>query len=162
MVRLELPVIGEAKFNRFSISLKDFEKSIYFLVEAQKYQIGSVVHEALVFTAIVCYFRPFSQNEKDTNALAASQLSLADFSLLSEGELVVHEKCKELRNKALAHAEFTYHPVHLDAETGLISSALFSLVKNAPNLAELTDLAKRLRAECLDKRADYVSKIRAP
>lgn len=152
----------EAKFNRFSISLKDFEKTVDFLEEAKKHPINSIVHEALVFAAIVCYFRPFSPNEKkDSRAPAASQLSLSDFSLLSD-ELVIHEKCKELRNKALAHAEFKYHSTHLDPETGFISSTLFSLVGIAPNLAKLAELAQKLIKECLNKRADFVWKIRIP
>jgi len=155
-------VTDKAKFNRFSISLKDFEKTIEFLEEAQKHQIGSIAYEALVFAAIVCYYRPFSQNEKDQKAPAAMQLSLTDFSFFSADELVIHEKCKELRNKALAHAEFKYHPTEFDAETGVISSRLFSLVGIAPDLGELAALALRLVTECHNKRADYVWKVRSP
>lgn len=152
----------EAKFNRFSISLKDFEKTVKFLEEAKKHQINSIVHEALVFSAIVCYYKPFTSNEKNPKAPAASQLSLSDFSPLSDDELAIHEQCKELRNKALAHAEFKYHPIRLDPETGGISSALFSLIGTAPNLARLADLAQKLITECQNKRADYVWKVRAP
>jgi hypothetical protein len=151
-------VTDKAKFNRFSISLKDFEKATEFLAEAKNYQIGSLVHEALIFAAIVCYYRPFSQNEKPS-APAASQLNLSDFSPLSAEECAIHEKCKELRNKVLAHAEFKYHPTGLDRETGIISSALFSLVGTAPNLEALSNLAHKLIAECHDKRADYVWKV---
>ena len=155
-------VTDEAKFNRFSISLKDFERAVEFLAEAKKHQINSIIHEALVFAAIVCYYRPFSPNEKDPQAPAASQLSLSDFSPLSTDELAIHEKCKELRNKALAHAEFKYHPTRLDLETRVISSALFSLVGNAPDLTKLTELAQKLITECHNKRADYVRKARTP
>jgi hypothetical protein len=155
-------VTNEAKFNRFSISLKDFEKTVEFLEEAKKHPINSLVHEALVFTAIVCYYRPFSPNEKYPNPTAASQLSLSDFSPLSEDELAVHEKCKELRNKALAHAEFKYNPTRLDPETGVISSALFSLIGTVPNLAKLAELAQKLITDCHNKRADYVWKVRTP
>ena len=152
----------EAKFNRFSISLQDFQKTVEFLAEAKNHQFGSLVHEALVFSAIVCYYRPFSPNERAPNPPAASQLSLSDFSPLSANELSIHETCKELRNKALAHAEFKYHPTGLDRETGVISSALFSLVGRAPDLEALASLAQKLVTECHNKRADYVRKVRAP
>lgn len=152
----------EAKFNRFSISLRDFQKTVEFLAEAKNHQFGCLAHEALVFAAIVCYYRPFSPNEKNPNAPAASQLSLSDFSPLSTNELAIHETCKELRNKALAHAEFKYHPTGLDRETGVISSALFTLVGKAPNLEALASLAEKFITECHNKRADYVWKVRAP
>ena len=93
-------MIDEGKFHRFSISLKDFEKAKAFLAEARNHQYGGLLHEALVFSAIICYVRPFSINEKDPNAAAASRLTLSDFTPLSPDELRIHKTCKELRNKA--------------------------------------------------------------
>jgi hypothetical protein len=153
-------MIDEPKFHRFSISLKDFEKAAEFLAEAQRHQCGSLVHEALVFAAIICYYRPFSSNEKDSFAPAAKQLTLSDFSKLSVEEFTIHDTCKELRNKALAHAEFKYHPTRLNPETGVILSARFSLVREAPDLAALANLAQKFAAECKHKRADFVSQVR--
>ncbi|MBV5271191.1 MAG: hypothetical protein JZU55_16415, partial [Afipia sp.] len=75
---------------------------------------ATLAHEALVFTAIVSYYRPFSPNEKNKNAQATSQLKLDDFSPLSHEELGLHEKCKELRNQALAHSEYKHNPTRLD------------------------------------------------
>lgn len=155
-------MIDEAKFNRFSISLKDFEKANSFLSEARNHGFGGVVHEALTFAAIICYYRPFSPNEKSQPAPATSQLTLADFQPLSSDELAIHEKCKELRNKALAHSEFTYHPTSLDPDTGVISSKLFSLVGLAPDLAKLSVLIGKLMEQCHNRRADYVRTARNP
>lgn len=151
----------EAKFNRFSISLKDFEKSRTFLKEANGHEYGSLVHEALVFAAIICYFRPFTQNEGSGKASAASQLQLSDFESLTSEESTIHEKCKELRNKALAHAEFRYYPTHLNFDTGMISSTWFSLVGKAPDLGMLAALIEKLIQQCRNKRADYVEKVRS-
>lgn len=153
-------MIGEVKFNRLSISLKDFEKARDFLVEAKKHPYGSLVHEALVFSAIICYYRPFTCNEKDANSAAAAKLKLSDFSSLLPNELAIHETCKVLRNKALAHAEIKYYPTKLNRETGIISSAIFSLVGNAPNLDELADLISKFIIQCLNKRADYAIGVR--
>lgn len=155
-------MISEAKFNRYSIALKDFEKAREFLEEARRHQYGSLIHEALVFSAIVCFFRPFTNNEKDPNSKAASRLELSDFESLSNSELLIHETCKELRNKALAHAEIKHHPTSLDRETGIISSAIFSLVGKAPNLDALQELIGKFIKQCRNRRADYVHSVRAP
>ncbi len=150
----------EAKFNRFSISLKDFEKAHTFLGEANKHEYGSVVHEALVFAAIICYFRPFTRNEKSRSASAVSQLQLSDFGSLMPEELSIHQKCEELRNKALAHSEFKYHPTRLNLDTGMISSTWFSLVGQVPDLGKLAALIEKHIQQCRNKRADYVWKVR--
>lgn len=155
-------MISEAKFHRFSISLKDFEKANGFLSEAKEHQYGSLIHEALVFSAIVCYFRPFTNNEKDPNSKAASRLELSDFEPFSGGEHLIHEACKELRNKALAHAEIKHHPTGFDRETGVISSAIFSLVGKVPNLDALQELIGKLIRQCHNRRADYAHSAHAP
>lgn len=154
-------MIDEAKFNRFSISLKDFEKVIALLEETKKHPTNSIVYESLVFTAIVCYFRPFSPNEKPSNRVVP-RLSLEDFLPLTSDELAIHELCKKLRNKALAHAEIKYHSIDFDISTGGISSELFSLVGNAPDLTKFMALTQKLIRECRNKRADYVWKVQAP
>lgn len=155
-------MISEAKFNRFSIALKDFEKANEFLNEARRHEYGSLIHEALMFSAIVCYFRPFTNNEKDPNSKAASRLELSDFESLSNSELKIHEACKELRNKALAHAEIKHHPTSLNRDTGGISTAIFSLVGKAPDLEALQELIDKFIEQCRNRRADYVHGVRVP
>lgn len=141
-------MIEERKFHRYSISLQDFRKASEFLVEAKKHPYGSLIHEALLFSAIICYYRPFSPNEKEKDARASSRLDLTDFPTLTTDEAQVHELCKELRNKALAHSEFKYHPTSLNPETGVISTQVFSLVGKAPNLDSLTHLIEKLAERC--------------
>lgn len=155
-------MIGEAKFNRFSIAVSDFEKARDFLKEAKDHQNGSLVHEALVFSAIVCYFRPFTSNEKDQNSRAVSMLELSDSKPFSRDESDIHETCKDLRTKALAHAEIGHHPTRLHADTSIISSAIFSLVGKAPNSGVLQDLIDSFIWQCHNTRADYVRSVRAP
>ncbi|MDX5445142.1 MAG: hypothetical protein LPJ87_03690 [Zoogloeaceae bacterium] len=149
-----------AQLNRFSISVKDFEKAIEFLEEAKKHQINTLIYEALMFSGIVCYYRPFSPNEKDPKAAASSKLEPSDFSPLNEEEQTIHEKCKELRNKALAHSEFKYHPTRMDQETGVIASAIFSFVGIALDIDGLIALARKRVKECNNKRGDYVRSVR--
>lgn len=153
---LSASMTTEAAFNRLSIAMHDFERAIAFAEEAQKYRADLLAHEALVFAAIVSYYRLFSSNEKDENALAAKQVKLEDFKPLTCEELSLHEKCKELRNQALAHSAFKYNPTRLDRSPGGIVSRPFSLLSHAPDLTSLVVLARKLADECHHKRADYV------
>ncbi|MBP0713513.1 hypothetical protein ABXK61_09330 [Burkholderia sola] len=148
-------MITEAKFNRLSIAVRDFEKCIEFAEEAKGHSQSSLAYEAIVFAAIVCYYRPFSPNERGP-AEATSKLELGDFANLTAPETELHEKCKRLRNKAIAHSEYKYNPTRLDTSSGVIASMPFSLAQNEPNLAALSTLARKLAEECHHMRADYV------
>jgi hypothetical protein len=86
----------EQEFNRFSIAKTDFDKTVEYTKEALKYSESTLAHEALIFAAIVCYYRPFSPNEKDKGSPAASQLQINEFNALSPEEQEIHECCKNL------------------------------------------------------------------
>ncbi len=149
-------MVSEPQFNRFSIALSDFEKAISYAEEAQRHLPNTLALEALVFAAVICYYRPFSPNEKDKSAPAASQLSPGDFSPFSPEENEIHEKFKQLRNKALAHSEWGHNPTRFRADTGVIVSRPFDLLQHAPDLGALIRLAKRLSQECHANRANFV------
>lgn len=155
-------MVDEKKFNRFAISLTDFKRAKYFLNESQKHPCGSLAYEALVFAAIICYFRPFSQNENDKNSRAAIKLDLSDFQLLTHDENLIHEQCKSLRNKALAHAEITYHTINVDTDTGGVSRTVFTCTGNAPDLHQLSALIDKFIQQCQNRVADYAINIRTP
>jgi hypothetical protein len=148
---------AEQVFNRFSIALFDFEKSIAYAEEAARHSPGGLTHEALLFAAIVCYYRPFSPNEKDKSSPAASQLKFEEFSPLTSAEYELHECCKALRNKALAHSEYEFNPTRLYA-SGVIASRPFALLRHAPAISALVALARKLADECHNKRASHVRK----
>ena len=133
----------------------DFEKSIAYAEKAARHSPGDLAYEALMFAAIVCYYRPFSPNEKSKNAPAASQLKLEEFSPLSAAESGLHERCKELRNKALAHSEYEFNPTRLHP-SGVIASRPFALLRHAPAIPALVALARKLANECHNKRANHV------
>lgn len=146
---------SERAFNRFSIAVYDFEKSIAYAEEAKKHSPGDLAHEALLFSAIICYCRPFSSNEKDQKTPAQSRLRLEDFSQLTPDEHAVHERCEELRNKALSHSEYQFYPTQLKS-SGIIASRPFSLLAHTPRIPALVALARKLANECHNKRAQYV------
>lgn len=145
-----------AAFNRLSIAVHDFEQAVAYTEEARHHAPASLAYEALVFAAIVSYFRPFSPNEKDKNAPASSLLKLEDFSPLTSEQSILHERCRDLRNQALAHSAYKYNPTRLDTSLNVIASSPFSLLAHAPNLEALSVLAQKLAFECHHKRADYV------
>lgn len=142
--------------NRYSIAHFDFTKALEYGMAAQKHLPNTVEYESLLFAAIVSYCRPFSPNEKDRNAPAISQLSIEEFPSLSTKQRELHELCKTLRNKALAHSEFSFNPTRLNPATGVISSKPFSLVTVPFDLEGFLHLTRRLEAACHDKRAAHV------
>lgn len=152
-------MVSEPQFNRFSIALCDFEKAISYAEEAQRYLPNTLAHEALIFAAVICYYRPFSPNEKDKSAPATSRLIPSDFSPFSPDENEIHEKCEQLRNKALAHSEWSHNPTRFKADTGVIVSRPFDLLQHAPDLDALIGLAKRLSQECHTNRANFVRQL---
>lgn len=150
----------ESEFNRYSIALFDFEKAVAYATEAKTHSAATLTHEALLFAAIVSYYRPFSPNEKNKNSLAASQLTTNSFSPFTPEDISLHGKLKELRNKALAHSEIQFNRTRRDPETGIISSRPFTLLSQPIDIVGLIVLASKLAEECHHKRADHVCRHR--
>jgi hypothetical protein len=151
-----MPITSEHEFNRYSISLADFEKAFACVEEARKRIPNDLIYEALLFMAIIAYCRPFSENEKsEQNLKAKSRLNLEDLIVPSAREKKIHDECQTLRNKALAHSEFTYNPTSLNSRTGVISSKSFSLLTQPVDLEGLERLLKRLIDLCHNERATY-------
>ena len=155
-----MAIVTEKEFNRYSIAVFDWQKSLSFLVEARNHVQNSVPYEALLFSAIICYYRPFSPNEKGNNSSAVSQLKIEDFPPLSQQEQQLHENCKFLRNKALAHSEASLNPTKCCNETGVIASRPFSLLSQDFDLEAFINLVTKLELACHHKRADYVCERR--
>ena len=144
------------QFNRLSISIRDFEQAVAYAERAATTSRGALEYQALLFSAIVSYYRPFSPNERKSTAAASSLLSVTDFSTLMSEELALHDKCKVLRNKALAHSEYEVNPTELDVSSGVITSRPFDLLAHAPDPVELAALARRLAQSCHHWRADHI------
>jgi hypothetical protein len=144
------------QFNRLSISVRDFEQAVAYAEQAAKVSRNTLEYQALLFSAIVSYYRPFSPNERKATALASSQLNIADFGALTTADLALHERCKVLRNKALAHSEYELNPTALDETSGVISSRPFDLFAHAPDHMDLIALARKLATTCHHWRADHI------
>ena len=114
--------------NRLTISRQDFQKCRDLLAEIPAQKYGSIVYEGLLLSAIISYARPFSGNEmgKAPNAESRVDASLLDELTADEREL--HDLIVQLRNKAIAHAEWQYHPTNITKEN-VIKSIPFSIWK---------------------------------
>lgn len=145
-----------AHFNRLSISVRDFEQAAEYAERAVITKPDTIEHQALLFAAIVIYYRPFSPNERKPSAASASSLKIEEFKALTSKELELHETCKTLRNKALAHAEYEMNPTKLEDSSGVISSRPFDLLSRAPAAHEIARLARKLAEQCHHKRADHI------
>ncbi len=152
-------MMTNALFNRYSISSFDFKKAIEFANEMSKYSGSSLAYESLLTAAIICYSRPFSQNEKGTNSLASAKLCELDFQPLTELQSRIHFRCIELRNKAIAHSEYLFNPTKHNIKTATVSSAPFALLNEPFELSEFLSLADHHLAICHEMRANYLRRF---
>ncbi len=149
-------IASDAEFNRFSISVSDLEKARDYAEEAQRQPSDSVAHEALTFCAIVAYYRPFSPNERKATATATASLNIGSLLALSATELAIHEQCKLLRNKALAHSEHEYNPTKINANRDIVQSKPFSLLVHPVDLVALLALIGKVLRACELARAEFM------
>jgi hypothetical protein len=105
-----MDALTEKKFKRTHLSSLDFEQAERFIKAAQQHPVASAEHDALLLSAIISYARPFSGNERDRNAAAASSLA-PELVVLEAGDRELHDRIIALRNKAVAHAESKYNPM---------------------------------------------------
>jgi hypothetical protein len=119
---------NDRELNRYSIALRDFEKTIEFLKQAENHLDNSLVYESLLTCAVLYYYRPFSLNERDASAKATSRISIESFSHLTQDDLALHKHCEALRNKTLAHAEWLSYPTRRCSETGVVVSRVYSIL----------------------------------
>jgi hypothetical protein len=150
-----MPIQNEREFNRYSIALFDFTKARDFLTEVRNYPPTGLPFQALLFAAIICYYRPFSANEKSDSSPAISRLRIDEFGTLSPSEIEIHEQCKKLRNEALAHSGYRHNPTHIDPHSKVIVSRPFWLSSVSIDIEGLMKLLDKFITVCHHKRADY-------
>lgn len=154
-------ITSDEQFNRFSISSFDFERALEFANGARDHPANSLTYDALLFAAIVSYYRPFTPNERNPGASATKKVLLEDFPALTSSERALHDKCKALRNEALAHSAWNRNPTRFNHDTGIVASKPFSLLSPSFDLEGFVRLVEKLRAACERIRGDYVIRTRA-
>ena len=131
-----------------------------FIDKLSTQEYGTIVYEALLLSAIVFYVRPFSGNERGNDSKAESRVDLAVINQLNEEERQLHERLLDLRNKAVAHAEWTFHPTGV-TESKIIQSMPFSIWKDFRGRPEIDAFSSLVEKVLL--RAHHVTgdKLRA-
>ena len=151
----QMSILNEQELNRYSISTQDFEKCIRCLQELDNYSPSSLVFESLLVCAVIYYCRPFSCNERGKNAGAIPRLNMDSFSDITANEKCLHSRCMTIRNKALAHSEWSMYPTRRKPETNVIVSQPYHILSEDIDQASLLTLATKLKEQCHHKRADY-------
>lgn len=152
-------ISSEKEFNRYSIAARDFERAIDFLAESEKHPENSLAYEALLISGAICYSRPFSQNEKGGNPNASVRIEFDSFSSLSQQDRDIHDRCIDLRNKALAHAEWDRYPTKVNRQTKMVWSKMYSVLSEPMNWNALLDLTNKLLIQCHELRVNYLNTL---
>jgi len=154
-----VPIITKQELNRYFISDQDFEKAIAFLKEAETQRHDTLAYEAFLTCAVIYYYRPFSKNEKSDKAEATRRLSIDDFADLTEADKEVHQRCKDIRNTAIAHAEYSHYPTKLHEDTKVFFSSRYDILREESIFwKNLCSLAQKLKYQCTNLRADYANR----
>jgi hypothetical protein len=148
---------SKERVNRLTSASLDLENCLRFLDELKNHKYGSTPYEALLVSAVIFYARPFSQNEKKGSP-HPSEPRVPDSVLsgLSQNESKLHENIVTLRNKAVAHAEWSHHPTGV-SDSGIIKAMPFSIWRHFQGRAELAQfsgLARKVRLAVLHEQAN--------
>lgn len=150
------------RINRLTIASLDLENCIRFLDELSSQRYGSTAYEALLISAIIFYSRPFSGNErKESPHPSESRVPDGVLSGLLEEERKLHEEVVTLRNKALAHAEWSYYPTGV-TNSRIIQTMPFSIWRHFPEsvaVEKLKNLASKVRSSIQNEQANELHKL---
>lgn len=151
-----------ARINRLTSASLDLENSISFVEELSNQEYGSTAYEALLISAIIFYARPFSGNEKKGSPHPSeSRVPEVVLSELQEEERKLHEEIVSLRNKAVAHAEWSLHPTGV-TNSGVIQAVPFSIwryFKDSEDIEKLKNLSAKVRLSVQHEQANEVRNL---
>lgn len=148
------------EFHRLMISRGDFEDCLRYLKYRKTFRYASVAGEALISSALICYARPFSNNERGSKE-ASSRVPNWILNPLSASEELLHRKLIDVRNKAVAHAEWASFPVRI-RKSGVVAFKRFSLLTafTGPVIRQFEALAWKLHDRANNLVASHVSATR--
>lgn len=144
----------DIELNRLTIARGDIEQALRFLKKAGDMGPTSDEYKALVMTAIILYARPFSKNEVVPQAKAAKCVSSEVSDEYTEEERVLHDRLLEVRNKAIAHAEWNNYPTSVSWDTRVIKSRRYSIYPEFITVKSFAALAAKLERRLQNMRAD--------
>jgi hypothetical protein len=150
-----MAISNNSQRDRYSIAEGDFRAAVQYIKKAREFDGDLIVRNALIAMAILCYARPFSNNEQRKNSKVAPRILAENLAELSPTQRDAHKKYRDLRNKAIAHSQFSHHPTKFDEESGLSRISRFTLLFHCVNLDELEDLVRSVQEICRCQRISY-------
>jgi hypothetical protein len=126
----------ESQFNRVNISSKDFEEAHMYLVELRA-DLPMVLQRALLTAAVVAYARPFKNSRGSREGSASARLPIDVGTLLGVEEIALHERIIDLRDRGVAHSDFSMKPTRRVARQ---DAAIMAWSKPFDVLSELIDV----------------------
>lgn len=155
-----MALICESELLRLQLSVRDFEDSRDFIDAAKKHDVSSPEYSALVMAAIICYARPFTNNERTDKKGDKDQPEVAPTLRLEEPSSVLgqdvrlHEDIKRMRNKAVAHSEWSHNQVRIvpTCTAGIaFAGRKWHIVDEDVDLAAFRRIAEAMRQYCINK-----------
>ena len=150
------------QFYRARISLNDFEEATSFLA-ALKSTRRDVVRRALLSSAVIAYSRPFLNNERSHDSHAMQRMRGNPTSVCTPEQKVVHERVLELRNEAIAHAQWSKYPVVLvqsNARGCVLQGRFFDILADTQlDARHFRDIAQLMHDHCVREIFDINRRI---
>lgn len=146
---------------RTNIAAHDFERASSFIEAAAKHDIATLEHEALLINAVILYARPFSNNEAPGNRNPpADRFIEVDAASVLGDDYALHERIRDIRNKAVAHAEWEHYPTDRQPVAGtghgiVMQSRRWHIVNERIELEAFGRIALTMRRLCQNRVADF-------
>ena len=147
---------GESKFNRTNLSKIDLSEAHTYLHELSNADSPNLRRAALT-AAIVAYARPFKKNHDGGMGRAEAKLHANLELLLTPEEQALHNRIIDLRDRAVAHSDYSLKPTfrvqgEVSPESGYVTLTVrFDLLDSEIDIEGFKRLARKLERHCSDE-----------
>ena len=144
---------SDREINIYSIAVRYFEKAHEYLSAAKKHDRASIEYDALLSMAIVSYCGPFTKHYTGPDR-KKSQLTFDALDHWTGDQRRFHERCIEIRDKALAHPDFEYNPTKF-TEGNVFKGRQYSILDEDVDLKTFESVLDRVISCCHSMRANH-------
>lgn len=159
----------EREILRTHLSRRDFHKASQF-VSAAKACDNNVVREALLISALVCYTRPYSQNDVVRASGFANPSDSIGTVDAPKASKALHERLMFLRSRTVAEQDVNAYPLQLEpSRRGKSAKVVFtphrfrsrswSLLKEDIDLGAFSRLADEMHGRCSERLAQLSEQL---
>lgn len=142
----------ESRFNRVNMSAKDFEEAHSYLAKFDP-DLPMVLQRALLTAAVVAYTRPFKKRRGARDGAASARLPIDIGALLDGPQNALHEEIIDLRDRGVAHSDFSLKPSRRVARQDIAIMAWskpFDILGELVDVKAFRDLAWAMQCHCVN------------